>query len=115
MMMLAGQSAIVTGGSRGIGRAIVMRFAQEGVDVAFTYASNEAAASEVASAVEALGRKAIAIKADAASASESNDVVEKALAAFRKIDILVNNAGITRDTLLMRMSEDDWDAVLDTN
>src|SRR5207244_2236234 len=84
-------------------------------DIAFTYHSNEAAATETAKEIEALNRKTIAIKADASTASGANDVIEKALAAFGKIDILVNNAGVTKDTLLMRMSEEDWDSVLDTN
>jgi len=114
-MQLLGQSAIITGGSRGIGKSIALRLAAEGADILFTYASNEAAAAETVKEIEALNRKVIAIKADASSAAGANEVVEKALAAFGKIDILVNNAGITRDTLLMRMSEEDWDAVLDTN
>ncbi|MFI5264149.1 MAG: 3-oxoacyl-[acyl-carrier-protein] reductase, partial [Candidatus Kapaibacterium sp.] len=112
---LLGQSAIVTGGSRGIGKSIALRLAAEGADVLFTYALNAAAASETAKEIEALGRKVIAIKADATSSASANEVIEKALAAFGKIDILVNNAGITKDTLLMRMSEEDWDIVLDTN
>jgi 3-oxoacyl-[acyl-carrier protein] reductase len=114
-MQLSGQSAIVTGGSRGIGKSIALRLAAEGADILFTYASNEAAANETVKEIEALNRKVIAIKADASSATNANEVVEKAISAFGKIDILVNNAGITRDTLLMRMSEEDWDAVLDTN
>jgi 3-oxoacyl-[acyl-carrier protein] reductase len=114
-MRLLGQSAIVTGGSRGIGKSIALRLATEGADIAFTYNSNEAAATETGKEIESLGRKIIAIKADAAKSEDANSVVEKTIAAFGKIDILVNNAGITRDTLLMRMSEDDWDAVLDTN
>jgi 3-oxoacyl-[acyl-carrier protein] reductase len=114
-MLLSGQSAIVTGGSRGIGKSIALRLAAEGADILFTYASNETAATETVKEIEALNKKVIAIKADATSSAAANEVVEKALAAFGKIDILVNNAGITRDTLLMRMSEEDWDAVLDTN
>lgn len=114
-MKLANQSAIVTGGSRGIGRAIVLRLAAEGADVLFTYNSNDEAAQAVVKEVESLGKKAIAVKADAASASGAEDVVKKATEIFGKIDILVNNAGVTRDTLLMRMSEEDWDTVLDTN
>ncbi len=114
-MKLIDKSAIVTGGSRGIGKAIVLRMAQEGADVLFTYNSNDEAAQAVIAEVETLGRRAIAIKADAARASGVDEVVKKATEAFGKIDILVNNAGITRDTLLMRMSEEDWDAVLDTN
>ena len=114
-MLLSGQSAIVTGGSRGIGQSIALRLAAEGADILFTYASNEVAANETVKEIEALNRKVVAIKADATSSAAANEVVEKALEAFGKIDILVNNAGITRDTLLMRMSEEDWDAVLDTN
>jgi 3-oxoacyl-[acyl-carrier protein] reductase len=114
-MMLSGLSAIVTGGSRGIGKAIAMRLAAEGADILFTYASNETAASETVKEIEILGKKVIAFKADATNAQHSNEVIEKALAAFGKIDILINNAGVTKDTLLMRMSEEDWDTVLDTN
>lgn len=114
-MRLEGTSAIVTGGTRGIGYAIVMRLAREGADIAFTYVSSEERANQVADEVRALGRKALAIKADAASAEDAQKVVDETTAAFGKIDILVNNAGVTRDTLLMRMSEQDWDLVLDTN
>ncbi len=114
-MTLLGHSALITGGSRGIGKAIALRLAAEGADVAFTYLSNEAAAVETVKEIEALSRKVIAVKADATSSAGATEVIEKTIAAFGKIDILVNNAGITRDTLLMRMSEEDWDAVLDTN
>lgn len=114
-MRLEGTSAIVTGGTRGIGYAIVMRLAREGADVAFTYVSSEERANQVAEEIRALGRKALAIKANAASAEDAQKVVDQTTAAFGKIDILVNNAGVTRDTLLMRMSEQDWDLVLDTN
>jgi 3-oxoacyl-[acyl-carrier protein] reductase len=114
-MDFSGQSVIVTGASRGIGKAIAIAFAKAGADVAFTYASNEAAATEVKQEIEALGRKALAIKADAASADAATMVVDETTKAFGKIDVLVNNAGVTKDTLLMRMSEADWDTVLDTN
>jgi 3-oxoacyl-[acyl-carrier protein] reductase len=114
-MLLLGQSAIITGGSRGIGKAIALRLAAEGANVALTYLSNESAASETVKEIEALNRKVIAIKADATNSADANEVIEKTLATFGKIDVLVNNAGITRDTLLMRMSEEDWDLVLDTN
>jgi len=114
-MRLLGQSAIVTGGSRGIGKAIALRLAADGADIAFTYHSNENAANDTVKEIEAIGRKVVAIKADSSSSEGATNVVENALAAFGKIDILINNAGITRDTLLMRMSEEDWDAVIDTN
>ncbi len=113
--MLLGQVVVVTGASRGIGKAIAIAAATAGADVVFTYASNEQAATEVSAEIQALGRKSLAIKADAASADGANSVIEQTIAMFGKIDVLVNNAGITRDTLLMRMSESDWDAVIDTN
>ncbi len=115
MIDLSGKSALVTGGSRGIGRAIVQRLATQGADVAFTYKGNAAAAAETATAVEALGRKALAIQADAAQADGQDAVVKAVLEAFGKIDILVNNAGITRDDLIMRMSIEAWREVLETN
>ncbi len=115
MSVLLGQVVVVTGASRGIGKAIAIAVASAGADVVFTYASNDQAAAEVSAEIEALGRKSLAIKADAASADGANSVIDQTIALFGKIDVLVNNAGITRDTLLMRMSESDWDAVIDTN
>ena len=115
MIDLTGKSAIVTGGSRGIGRAIVLRLATQGADVAFSYRGNEAAARETTAGVEALGRRALAVQGDAADPSAAEAVVAASLAAFGKIDILVNNAGITRDDLIMRMSLDAWRDVLETN
>jgi 3-oxoacyl-[acyl-carrier protein] reductase len=112
---LSGKSAIVTGGSRGIGRAIVLRLATQGADVAFSYRGNEAAAKETAAAVEALGRRALAVQGDVSDPVAAEAVVMAGLAAFGKIDILVNNAGITRDDLIMRMSLDAWREVLETN
>ena len=111
---LSGKTALVTGGSRGIGRAIALVLAAAGADVALSYQSRAAAAAEVTAAVESLGRKAMAIAADLANAGQAESLVERA-AALGRIDILVNNAGITRDGLAMRMSLDDWDTVLDTN
>jgi len=115
MIDLVGKSAVVTGGSRGIGRAIVLRLAQQGADVAFSYRGNEAAAAEVTREVEALGRRAIAVQGDAAQPEAAEALVKAALDAFGRVDILVNNAGITRDDLIMRMSVDAWREVLETN
>ena len=115
MIELNGKTALVTGGSRGIGRAIVLRFATQGADVAFTYKGNAAAAAATVAEVEALGRKALAIQADAADVASAEAVVKAVLEAFGRIDILVNNAGITRDDLIMRMSEEAWRSVLETN
>ena len=115
MIELDGKAALVTGGSRGIGRAIVVRLATQGADVAFTYKGNAGAAAETVAAVEALGRRALAVQADAADGGAAEAVVKVALEAFGKVDILVNNAGITRDDLIMRMSADAWNDVIDTN
>jgi 3-oxoacyl-[acyl-carrier protein] reductase len=112
---LSGKSALVTGGSRGIGRAIVLRLATQGADVAFTYRGNAAAAAATLAAVEALGRRALAVQADAGDVASAESVVKATLEAFGKVDILVNNAGITRDDLIMRMSVEAWREVLDTN
>jgi 3-oxoacyl-[acyl-carrier protein] reductase len=115
MIDLTGKSAVVTGGSRGIGRAIVMRLATQGADVAFSYRGNEAAAKETAAAVEALGRKALPVQGDVSQPEAADALVKAALEAFGKVDILVNNAGITRDDLIMRMSVEDFRVVLETN
>src|SRR3954470_2281746 len=115
MIDLSGKSAVVTGGSRGIGRAIVLRLATQGADVAFSYRGNEAAAEETAKAVEALGRRGLAIQADVSQPESADALIKAALEGFGKIDILVNNAGVTRDDLIMRMSLDDWRTVLETN
>ena len=115
MIDLSGKTALVTGGSRGIGRAIAVRLAEQGADVAFSYRGNEAAAKETAAAIEAFGRKAVTIQADHSQPEAGDIVVKAALEAFGKIDILVNNAGITRDDLIMRMSLEAWQSVIDTN
>ena len=110
-----GKAAIVTGGSRGIGRAIVLALAEAGFNVAFSYASNQAAAIEVENAVKALGVEVLAIQADAANPEQAQALIEAAHKQFGRIDALVNNAGIAKDNLMMRMSNDEWDKVLDTN
>jgi len=115
MIDLGGKSALVTGGARGIGRAIVIRLATQGADVAFSYRGNAAAAGETKAAVEALGRRALAMQGDVKDPETAEALVKSALEAFGKVDILVNNAGITRDDLIMRMSLDAWREVLETN
>jgi 3-oxoacyl-[acyl-carrier protein] reductase len=112
---LTDKSALVTGGSRGIGKAIAIRLATQGADVAFTYRGNEAAAKETAAAIEGLGRKALAIQANATDPEAAEGVVKGVVEAFGKVDILVNNAGITRDDLIMRMSPEAFREVLETN
>jgi 3-oxoacyl-[acyl-carrier protein] reductase len=112
---LTGKVALVTGGSRGIGRAIALALAGAGADVAITYRSAESEAASAVAAIEAAGRKAKSFKSDAADFAGSAGVVDAVTAAFSRLDILVNNAGITKDGLLMRMSESDWDAVIATN
>ncbi len=112
---LSGKSAVVTGGSRGLGRAIALRLARQGADVAFSYRGNEVAADETASGIEEAGRKALAVQADVTDPPAAEALVKAALEAFGKVDILVNNAGITRDDLIMRMSLDAWREVLETN
>ena len=115
MIDLSGKSALVSGGARGIGRAIVLRLARQGADVAFTYRGNAVAAAETAAAVETFGRRALAIQSDVKDPEAADTVVKATLEAFGKVDILVNNAGITRDDLIMRMSADAWREVLETN
>jgi len=107
--------AIVTGGSRGIGRAIALRLASEGCHVIVNYQRNSQAAEEVVQEICTRGGEAIAVQADVSQAEGAKQLAEAALNAYGTIDILVNNAGITRDGLLARMSEADWDAVIDTN
>ena len=114
-MHLGNKVAIVTGGSRGIGRAVALQLAHNGAKVVVNYAGNEQAAKEVVELITTKGGHAIAVQADVANADSVDQMVKQAMDAFGRVDILVNNAGITRDTLLMRMKEDDWDAVLDTN
>jgi 3-oxoacyl-[acyl-carrier protein] reductase len=115
MIDLSGKAAVVTGGSRGIGRAIVLRLATQGADVAFSYRGNQAAAEATAGEVRALGRTALPIAADVTQPESAEALVKAAIDGLGKVDILVNNAGITRDDLIMRMGIDAWREVLETN
>ncbi len=115
MELLAGKVALITGATRGIGRAIALAYAAEGANVAFTYLSSEAAAQELTAELTARGVKAVGYRSDAASYEEAHTLATEVAKEFGRIDILVHNAGITRDTLLMRMSEEMWDTVINTN
>lgn len=114
-MKLEGRVALVTGGSRGIGRAIVERLAREGARVAFVYHSSASAAEQVVAGLQAEGREVVAMQADVASKAEADRVVKDVIDRWGKIDILVNNAGIIRDGLLATMEPENWQAVIDTN
>jgi 3-oxoacyl-[acyl-carrier protein] reductase len=114
-MSLAGKVAVVTGGARGIGRAIALRLAAGGATVVVNYRANEAAAREVVQQIGAGGGEALAVQADVSRPVEAEALIGAAMQAFGRVDILVNNAGTTRDTLIMRMSEEEWDVVIDTN
>jgi 3-oxoacyl-[acyl-carrier protein] reductase len=116
MFDLTGHAALVTGGSRGIGRAIALGLARQGADVAVNYQHNAAAAEEVVGEITRIGRTAVAIQGSTADGREACEAIAAAATeALGKVDILVNNAGITRDDLLIRMDEEAWDAVIDTN
>ena len=115
MKLLENKVAIITGGSRGIGAGIVKKFAEQGADVAFTYRSSEEQANKIVEQASAYGTKVQAFKSDASSLEQTTTLIADVLKVFGKIDVLVNNAGITRDNLLMRMSEDNWDDVMNNN
>jgi 3-oxoacyl-[acyl-carrier protein] reductase len=116
MALLDNKTALITGGSRGIGRGIVERFLEEGADVAFTYVSSPDRANAAAAELAAkYGRKVLAIQSDAGDFEQAQKTVDEVVAAWGRLDVLVNNAGITKDQLLMRMSEADFDAVIQTN
>lgn len=112
---LKGQTALVTGASRGIGRSIALGLADLGANVAVNYAGSEAAAAEVVEAIRAKGVSAIAVKSNVGRTEEADAMVKQVLETFGRIDILVNNAGITRDNLIMRMKEEEFDQVIETN
>ena len=114
-LTLSDKIALVTGGSRGIGKSIALALADQGAHVAFTYRNSASGAEETVKAIEAKGRKATAIRSDAKNFSEAAGVVDSVVKQYQRLDILVNNAGITKDTLLLRMTEQDWDEVIDTN
>jgi 3-oxoacyl-[acyl-carrier protein] reductase len=114
-MKLAGKTALVTGGSRGIGRAVVRGLAAQGAKVAFTYNSNADAANELVKELELDQREAVAIQANAADAEKAAEVIDGVIEKWEKLDILVNNAGIIKDGLLATMSEDNWTSVINTN
>jgi 3-oxoacyl-[acyl-carrier protein] reductase len=112
---LEGKTALITGAGRGIGRSIALTLAEAGADVAITYARSSAAAEEVKSEIEKMGRKALIYQADAVDAKRADEVISDIVKSWGRLDVLVNNAGITKDTLIMRMSEDQWDDVIQTN
>jgi 3-oxoacyl-[acyl-carrier protein] reductase len=112
---LAAKNVLVTGGTRGIGKAMVEAFAAEKANVAFTYRSSSAEADALVATLEAAGVQAIGIQADSANPEAAEQVIAQILEKWGSIDVLVNNAGITRDNLMLKMTHDDWDAVLDTN
>lgn len=115
MKLLEGKNAIITGASRGIGRGIALTYAQHGANIAFTFSSSVEAANELEKELRDLGVKAMGYQSNAASFEQAQQLIENVLKEFDSIDILVNNAGITRDNLLMRMSEEDFDKVIEVN
>ncbi len=114
-MNLEGKVALVTGASRGIGREIALEFASEGCNVAVNYAGSEAKANEVVDEIKSIGREAFAIQCNVADAESVQAMIKETITHFGAIDILVNNAGITKDNLLMRMKENEWDDVININ
>lgn len=112
-MKLEGKRAIVTGGSRGIGRAIALMYAKEGADVLVNYHSNDAAARETCAQIEALGRRAVAVAADVANYASAQNMVEECVRQLGGVDIVVNNAGVSKPSMLLKMTEEDWDAIID--
>lgn len=115
MKLLQNKVALITGATRGIGKGIALKFAEQGANVAFTYASSEEKAIALEKELNAMGIKAKGYKSDAGNFKAADDLVTAVVTEFGTIDVLVNNAGITRDTLLMRMSEQQWDEVINAN
>lgn len=115
MKILEGKVALITGATRGIGKAIALKFAESGANIAFTYRQKNGAAEELEAAIAALGVTCKGYASDAAEYASTDETVKQVLSDFGRIDILVNNAGITKDGLLMRMNEEQWDAVIATN
>ncbi|MCH7398757.1 3-oxoacyl-[acyl-carrier-protein] reductase [Belliella sp. DSM 107340] len=115
MGLLSGKTALITGASKGIGRAIAIRYAQEGANVAFTYLSSVEKGQALENELAAFGIKAKGFKSDASNFAAADELVNAVVAEFGALDILINNAGITRDNLLMRMTEDAWDEVINVN
>lgn len=112
---LEGKSAVVTGGSRGIGRGVALAFASEGANVVVNYANNEKAAKEVVEEIKKRGAKGLAFRADVGKKVEAENLIDSAVNEFGGIDILVNNAAINRDAMIHKMTEEEWDAVIETN
>ena len=115
MRLLEGKVALITGASRGIGRAVAIKLAEQGADIAFTYLTQQQAAMATVAEIEALGVRVKAYASDAASYEQSHAIVEQVKADFGRIDVLVNNAGITKDNLMLRMTEEQWDMIINTN
>jgi 3-oxoacyl-[acyl-carrier protein] reductase len=112
-MKLEGKKAIVTGGSRGIGKAIALMYAKEGADILVNYHSNDAAAKETVAQIEAMGRKAVAVAADVANYKSAQNMVEECVKQLGGVDIVVNNAGVSKPSMLLKMKEEDWDSIID--
>ena len=115
MGLLSGKVALITGGSRGIGEALVRAMAAEGADIAFTYHSSQESANKIASKASEGGQKVKAYKSDAADYNQAQELIKTVMDEFSRIDILINNAGITKDTLMLRMGEEQWDQVIEVN